>query len=526
MNSEQKRKYFQMLVELGYKEIEISFPSSGQTDWDFTRELVTTPGAIPDDVWIQVMTPCRKDLIDQTLASVRGAKNVILHLYIATSHCFQSLILGKTHSECKELAVECTKYCRSLTKDSEDSGVENWTFQFSPEAFSDSDLDKVIDICDAVKDIWEPTEQEKMILNLPATVELSTPNVLADQVEYFCTHIARRETVVISLHPHNDRGCAIAAAELSQMAGAERVEGTLFGNGERTGNVDHVTLALNLYTQGISPGLDFSNLDKVRKIVESINNIPVPARWPYAGSLVTSAFSGAHQDAIKKGMNLRSKQGATYSDHWLIPYLPWDPQDFGRTYEAIIRVNSQSGKGGVSWIIQQKLGLDLPRGLSIEFSKIVQRHADLHGRELMAYEICDLFEKSYKLNQGKDQLRVEYPASRQDSGIELPLEASKKAPRNIICEYEFSSHWHSFHAETGLALSAFQTSLKSQGLDMEILECSTKKLDRVGAQPENITFIKSIIAGSYRHLWALGISEDPVQSALIAFHKSANLIVC
>lgn len=294
-----------MLVKLGYKEIEISYPSSGATDFDFTRRLVTTPGAVPSDVWLQVLSPCRKELIHRTVESLKGAKKAILHLYVATSPCFQQVVFGMDNKQQIALAVECTRYARSITKDDPHSGVEEWMYEFSPETFSDSDPEFVIELCEAVKKAWEPSESNPIIFNLPATVEMSTPNVYADQIEYFCTKMSEREKICVSLHPHNDRGCAVAAAELAQMAGADRVEGTLFGNGERTGNVDLVTLALNLYTQGIHPGIDFSDINSTIEIVEKSNKIPIHPRAPYGGELVCCAFSGSHQDAIKKGFNAR-----------------------------------------------------------------------------------------------------------------------------------------------------------------------------------------------------------------------------
>jgi len=329
-----------MLVQCGFKEIEVAFPSASQTEFDFVRRLIETPGIVPDDVAIQVLTPCREELIQRTVESVRGAKKAILHLYNATSPCFRQVVFNNSKEETIELAVRCTKLVRHLTKDTDPN--TRWTFEYSPETFSATELDFSVEICEAVKAVWEPTEDNPIIFNLPATVELSTPNVYADQIEYFCTNISEREKCCISLHPHNDRGCATAAAELAQMGGADRVEGVLFGNGERTGNVDIVTLALNLYSQGVKPGLDFSNLSSIMRIVTECNNIPIHPRHPYAGDLVFTAFSGSHQDAIKKGFAV---QRARQDGIWDMPYLPIDPKDLGTTYEAVIRVNSQSGKG-------------------------------------------------------------------------------------------------------------------------------------------------------------------------------------
>src|SRR5579859_5987814 len=411
MSGEQKWRYFQMLVQCGFKEIEVAFPSASQTEFDFVRRLIETPGIVPDDVAIQVLTPCREELIQRTVESVRGAKRAILHLYNATSPCFRQVVFNNTKEETVELAVRCTKLVRHLTKDTDPN--THWTFEYSPETFSSTELDFSVEICEAVKAVWEPTEDNPIIFNLPATVEMSTPNVYADQIEYFCTHISEREKCCISLHPHNDRGCATAAAELAQMGGADRVEGVLFGNGERTGNVDLVTLALNLYSQGVKPGLDFSNLAAIQRIVTECNNIPIHPRHPYAGELVFTAFSGSHQDAIKKGFAV---QRARKDGFWDMPYLPIDPKDLDKTYEAVIRVNSQSGKGGVAWIIQENLELDLPRRLQIAFSKIVQLLAEEKGRELTAQEIISAFKRSYISTKATYQLGDEYKLDRTPSG--------------------------------------------------------------------------------------------------------------
>jgi 2-isopropylmalate synthase len=411
MSGEQKWRYFQMLVQCGFKEIEVAFPSASQTEFDFVRRVIETPGIVPDDVAIQVLTPCREELIRRTVESVRGAKKAILHLYNATSPCFRQVVFNNTKEETIELAVRCTKLVRHLTKDTDPN--THWTFEYSPETFSATELDFSVEICEAVKAVWEPTEDNPIIFNLPATVEMSTPNVYADQIEYFCTHISEREKCCISLHPHNDRGCATAAAELAQMGGADRVEGVLFGNGERTGNVDIVTLALNLYSQGVKPGLDFSNLSSIMRIVAECNNIPIHPRHPYAGDLVFTAFSGSHQDAIKKGFAV---QRAREDGIWDMPYLPIDPKDLGATYEAVIRVNSQSGKGGISWIIQENLELDLPRRLQIAFARIVQTIAEAKGRELTVQEITNAFTNAYISTKAAFQLSSEYKVSTTPQG--------------------------------------------------------------------------------------------------------------
>lgn len=410
MSIEQKKEYFQKLVEVGYKEIEVSFPSASQIDFDFTRFAVETA---PEDVFIQVLTPAREELIRRTIESAQGAHKAILHMYLATSELFRDVVFGMSEDQAIELAVKMTKLVRSLTKDAPQPSMAPsgkptyWAYEFSPETFSDTPLEFAVRICEAVKAAWEPSEENPIIFNLPATVEMATPNVYADQIEYFSTHISEREKICISLHPHNDRGCGIAAAELGQLAGGQRVEGCMFGNGERTGNVDLVTLALNLYTQGIHPGVDYSNILSVIDVVERCNKIPVHPRAPYGGSLVVCAFSGSHQDAIKKGFARREAEVKNEEDlaktRWQIPYLPLDPKDIGRTYEAVIRVNSQSGKGGAAWIILRSLELDLPRGLQVAFSRVVQDAAEVKGRELLSNELVELFETEYFVQENNEK---------------------------------------------------------------------------------------------------------------------------
>lgn len=532
MDGEQKWRYFQMLQKLGYKEIEISYPSSGDTDYDFTRKLVTTPGAVHDHVWLQVLSPCRKELIRRTIDSLKGAKKAILHLYVATSPCFQQIVFGMNNEQQIELAVDCTKYARSITKDDPSTAGTEWAYEFSPETFSDSDPEYVIQICEAVKKAWEPSEENPIIFNLPATVEMSTPNVYADQIEYFHTNISEREKVAISLHPHNDRGCAVAAAELAQMAGADRVEGTLFGNGERTGNVDLVTLALNLYTQGIHPQIDFSDINSVIDIVEKSNKIPVHQRAPYGGSLVTCAFSGSHQDAIKKGFNLRDKQRAGHEDPWIMPYLPLDPQDIGRTYEAVIRVNSQSGKGGVAWIIKRTLELDLPRGLQVAFSKVVQRETDMLGRELLATEIKDLFVEAYHLNRNPRFSLVDYDITTDRSSSPAPPEKGKTASnRNLRRKFqgviEIDGNEHRVEGVGNGALSALANALRGLGIDLDVVDYKEHSIERQigkGRDTQAATYIECTAAGAHQKVWGVGIHEDVVQSSLIALLGAASSV--
>jgi 2-isopropylmalate synthase len=528
-DSDQKWTYFQMLVELGYKEIEVSFPSASDTDFGFTRRLIETPGVVPNDVWIQVLSPCRPELIRRTVDSLRGAKKAILHLYLATSPCFQQVVFGMTDEQTKDLAVECTKLARSWTKDDPSFADTEWAYEFSPETFSDSNMDFVLEVCEAVKAAWEPSVENPIIFNLPATVELSTPNVYADQIEYFCRNISEREKISVSLHPHNDRGCAVAAAELAQMAGADRVEGTLFGNGERTGNVDLVTLALNLYTQGIHPGIDFSEITKVIDLVEKSNKIPVHARAPYGGQLVVCAFSGSHQDAIKKGFAARESSGAKHEDFWRLPYLPLDPKDIGRTYEAIIRVNSQSGKGGVAWIILRNLQLDLPRGLQIAFSKIVQKEADSVGRELLPTELVRLFQDAYHLRSNPRFELIDYDISADRSTSPAPPEpgqtqSSKNLRRLFKGIISIDGQEHPVVGVGNGAISSLANALKSLGIDLDVADYKEHAIGE-GKEVKAATYIECTASGNeHQKVWGVGIHEDVVQASLTALLSAASSV--
>nr|WP_198982564.1 2-isopropylmalate synthase [Herbaspirillum sp. ASV7] len=386
MNAERKLRFFELLLKTGLKEIEVGFPSASQTDFDFVRKLIVE-NRIPDDVTIIVLTQSREELIRRTVESLEGAKKAIVHLYNSVAPAFRKIVFNMSRDEIKNIAVTGTKLVKELTDAR--PGTE-WRFEYSPESFSTTELDFSKDICDAVCETWGATPTRKIILNLPSTVECATPNVYADQIEWMCRNLKHRDSAIISVHPHNDRGTAIASAELAVMAGADRVEGCLFGNGERTGNVDLVTLALNLYTQGVNPGLDFSDIDVVRQVVEECNQIPVHPRHPYVGDLVFTAFSGSHQDAIKKGFAKQQPDAI-----WEVPYLPIDPADLGRSYDAVIRVNSQSGKGGMAYLLEQEYGLALPRRLQIEFSRAIQREADATGKEIAASDIHAIFQREY-----------------------------------------------------------------------------------------------------------------------------------
>lgn len=528
MNSDQKWTYFQMLVELGYKEIEVSFPSASDTDFDFVRRLITTPKAVPDDVWIQVLSPCRPELIRRTVESLKGAKKAILHLYLATSPCFQQIVFNMTNEQTKALAVECTVLARSLTKDDPSFADTEWAFEFSPETFTDSNMDFALEVCEAVKAAWEPSVHNPIIFNLPATVELATPNVYADQIEYFCTNISEREKICVSLHPHNDRGCAVAAAELAQMAGADRVEGTLFGNGERTGNVDLVTLALNLYTQGIHPGINFSDITKVIDLVEKSNKIPIHPRAPYGGQLVVCAFSGSHQDAIKKGFSAREASQAKHEDFWRVPYLPLDPADIGRTYEAIIRVNSQSGKGGAAWIILRSLHLDLPRGLQVAFSKIVQKEADQVSRELKPTEIVDLFKETYLRPNPRFEL-VDYDISAdRSSSPERPngqVQSSRDLKRMFKGVIAIDGQEYHMKGSGNGPISSLANALNiSQGIDLDVADYKEHAIGE-GSNVKAATYIECTTGGSkQKAVWGVGIHEDVVQASLMALLNAASSI--
>lgn len=404
MNAEKKRRFFDLLVKVGVKEIEVGFPAAGATEFDFISGLVKE-GAIPDDVMPQVLTQAREDLIATTFESLRGAKQAIVHVYNAISPAWRNIVFQMERPEIKQIAINAAKLLRDNAARMPDT---DWHFEYSPETFSTAELDFSLECCEAVMDILQPTPERPLILNLPATVECATPNIYADQIEWICRNISRRDSVVISLHTHNDRGTGVAAAELGIMAGADRVEGCLFGNGERTGNCDLVTVALNMYTQGIDPELDFSDIDEVIQTVEYCNQLPVHPRHPYAGELVFTAFSGSHQDAIKKGF---AAQEARNDLFWNVPYLPIDPKDLGRDYEAVIRVNSQSGKGGVAWVLQQDKGYKLPKRMQADFSKVVQALADQSSRELNAADISAAFDVHYHQTGNQAYSLIDYHES-------------------------------------------------------------------------------------------------------------------
>jgi 2-isopropylmalate synthase len=390
MDPARKLRMFEMLVRIGFKEIEVGFPSASQADFDFVRLLIERK-LIPDDVTIQVLTQAREELIRRTFESLVGAPRAIVHLYHATAPVMRRVVLGLDEDGIVDLAVRHARLVQQLAGE---QPATQWTLQYSPEMFSGTELEFSKRVVDAVTAVWQPTPQHKCIINLPSTVEHSTPNIFADMIEWMHRHLARRDSIVLSVHPHNDRGTGTAAGEFALMAGADRIEGCLFGNGERTGNVDVVNIALNLYTQGVAPGLDFSNIDEIRACVEHCNQLPVHPRHPYVGELVYTSFSGSHQDAIKKAFAARRE-----GDVWDMPYLPIDPMDLGRSYEAVIRVNSQSGKGGISYLLEAEYGIELPRRLQIEFSQVVQAVMDVQGREMTAADLWQVFEREYRLDR-------------------------------------------------------------------------------------------------------------------------------
>ena len=503
MSVPEKKEYFHKLIDIGFKEIEVSFPSASQTDFDFTRYAVENA---PDDVTIQVLTQSREPLIRRTVESVKGAKRATIHTYLATSDVFREVVFGMSKQDAIDKAIETTKLVRSLTKDDPNMQDTEWNLEFSPECCSDTPGEFAVEICEAVKKVWEPTVENPMIFNLPATVEVASPNVYADQIEYFCQNITEREKIIVSTHTHNDRGCGVAASELGMLAGADRVEGCVFGNGERTGNVDLVTVALNLYTQGISPNLDFSDIESIIDVSERCNKIPVPARSPYGGSLVVCAFSGSHQDAIKKGF---AKQKG---DRWAIPYLPLDPKDIGRTYEAVIRVNSQSGKGGAAWVILRSLGLDLPRHLQVAFSGLVQNTADLLGRELKVEEIVNLFNEQYLVNA---------PLSIQD----FEITKNKNDEREIVAQL---NNGISIKGQGNGPISAFIDALSNKfGVLFEVVNYQEHSLGG-GSSSKAATYIELSYVnanGEKVSRWGCGINHDVSQASIEAILSVVNTLI-
>ncbi len=503
MDSEKKTRFFDLLLKVGVKEIEVGFPAAGATEFDFISGLVKS-GRIPDDVFVQVLTQSREDLIKTSFDSLRGAKQAIVHLYNAVSPAWRRIVFGMEKPEIKAIAVVGAKLLRDQAAAQPDT---NWHFEYSPETFSTAEIDFSLEVCAAVMDILKPTSDKPIIFNLPATVEAATPNIYADQIEYFGRHIPNRESVIISLHTHNDRGTGVAATELGLLAGADRVEGCLFGNGERTGNVDLVTVALNMYTQGLDPGLDFSDIDQVIQTVEYCNALPVHPRHPYAGELVFTAFSGSHQDAIKKGF---AAQQMRNDELWEVPYLPIDPADLGRSYEAVIRVNSQSGKGGFAWVLEQDQGLKLPKKMQAHFSRHVQELADEVGRELQADDIWAVFQQAYRLNEPQHFQLIDYEETRASDGDRI---FAGKIVENGI-EKSVSGRGN------GLISSVVATIADSFGVALDIVDYSEHAMGQ-GTSVKAAAYVECKTADG-RTVWGVGIDEDVATASVRAVLSAAS----
>ncbi|WP_327413951.1 2-isopropylmalate synthase [Streptomyces sp. NBC_01233] len=514
MTPARKREMFDLLVRMGYKEIEVGFPSSGETDFAFVRSIIEE-GAIPDDVTISVLTQAREDLIERTVESLVGAKRATVHLYNATAPTFRRVVFRGSKEQIKQIAVDGTRlvmeYAEKLL------GPETaFGYQYSPEIFTDTELDFALEVCEAVCDVWQPAEGREIILNLPATVERSTPSTHADRFEWMARNLTRREHVCISVHPHNDRGTAVAAAELALMAGADRIEGCLFGQGERTGNVDLITLGMNLFSQGIDPQIDFSQIDEIRRTSEYCNQMEVHPRHPYAGDLVYTAFSGSHQDAIKKGFDAMEADaaaaGKTVDDiEWAVPYLPIDPKDVGRSYEAVIRVNSQSGKGGIAYVLKNDHKLDLPRRMQIEFSRIIQAKTDAEGGEVTPKAIWSVFQDEYLPNPenpwGRIQLRSGSTATDKDGTDTLTVEAVVDGVEMVL-------------AGTGNGpISAFFDALAGIGIDARLLDYTEHTMSE-GASAVAASYIECAIDG--RVLWGIGIDANTTRASLKAVISAVN----
>ncbi len=505
MDAEKKTRFFDLLLKVGLKEIEVGFPSAGATEFDFISGLVQS-GRIPDDVVIQVLTQSREDLIRTSFESLRGAKTAIVHVYNAVSPAWRKIVFQMDQAQVKDIAIAGAKYLRDEAAKQPDT---DWRFEYSPETFSTAEIDFSIECCAAVMDILKPTPDKPIIFNLPATVEAATPNIYADQIEYFGRNIPNRDSVIISLHAHNDRGTGVAATELGLMAGADRVEGCLFGNGERTGNCDLVTVALNMYTQGLNPGLDFSDIDEVIKTVEYCNQLPVHPRHPYAGELVFTAFSGSHQDAIKKGF---AAQESRNDDFWEVPYLPIDPADLGRSYEAVIRVNSQSGKGGFAWVLEQDQGLKLPKKMQAHFSRRVQELADETGRELYADDIWAVFQKTYCLNTPQHFQLVDYEETRAANGERI------FAGKVVIDGKEQSVSGRG----NGLISSVVSTIRDSFGLSLEIEDYTEHAMGQ-GTGVKAAAYVECKTADG-KTVWGVGIDEDVATASVRAVLSAANAL--
>ncbi|WP_327655363.1 2-isopropylmalate synthase [Streptomyces sp. NBC_00483] len=515
MSPARKRAMFDLLVKMGYKEIEVGFPASGQTDFDFVRSIIEDPAAIPDDVTISVLTQAREDLIERTVESLKGAKNATLHLYNATAPVFRRVVFRGSKEEIKQIAVDGTRlvmeYAEKLL------GPETkFGYQYSPEIFTDTELDFALEVCEAVMDVYQPGPDREIILNLPATVERSTPSTHADRFEWMSRNLSRREYVCLSIHPHNDRGTAVAAAELGVMAGGDRVEGCLFGQGERTGNVDLVTLGMNLFSQGVDPQIDFSHIDEIRRTWEYCNQMEVHPRHPYVGDLVYTSFSGSHQDAIKKGFDAMEAdakaKGVTVDDiEWAVPYLPIDPKDVGRSYEAVIRVNSQSGKGGIAYVLKDGHNLDLPRRMQVEFSKVIQQKTDAEGGEVTPKDIWSVFQDEYLPNPanpwGRIQVKTGQTTTDTDGVDTLTVEAEVDGEEQVL-------------VGTGNGpISAFFHALQGIGIDARLLDYQEHTMSE-GASAVAASYIEVAIGDKV--LWGIGTDANTTRASLKAVVSAVN----
>jgi len=515
MSPDRKKRMFDLLVRMGYKEIEVGFPSASQTDYDFVRELIEG-NHIPDDVTIQVLTQCRDHLVERTFDAIRGSKQAIVHFYNSTSVLQRRVVFGLDQDGIIDIALQGARLCRKLEETIPETTVY---YEYSPESYTGTELDFAARICNAVIDVIDPTPDHKMIVNLPATVEMATPNVYADSIEWMVRHLDRRESIVVSLHPHNDRGTGVAAAELGYLAGADRIEGCLFGNGERTGNVDLVTLGMNLFSQGIDPEIDFSNIDEVRRTVEHCNQLPVGERHPWGGDLVFTAFSGSHQDAIKKGFEDMERQAKTTGKGidelvWGVPYLPIDPHDIGRSYEAVVRVNSQSGKGGVAYILKSEHHLDLPRRLQIEFSGVVQGKTDAEGGEVTPRQLWSIFKDEYlpaKDGETNDWGRFtpvahtlvsgengadRITATMLDRGVEVTVDGTGNGP-----------------------IAAFIDALSTLDIDVRVLDYHEHALS-AGGDAKAAAYVECAVGD--RVLWGVGLHSSIVKASLTAILSAVN----
>ena len=510
MSPARKRRMFELLVRMGYKEIEVGFPSASQTDFDFVREIIAD-GAIPEDVTIQVLTQCRDELIERTFEACAGAPKVIVHFYNSTSILQRRVVFRADRDEVMRIATDGARKC--LQEQAKHPGTR-WRYEYSPESYTGTELVYAKQVCDAVADVIEPTPDWPLIINLPATVEMTTPNVYADSIEWMSRNLNRRDSIILSLHPHNDRGTAVAAAELGYQAGADRIEGCLFGNGERTGNVCLVTLGLNLFSRGVDPQIDFSNIDEIRRTVEHCNQLPVPERHPYGGDLVYTAFSGSHQDAINKGldaMKIAADEADADVDEigWAVPYLPIDPRDVGRTYEAVIRVNSQSGKGGVAYIMKADHGLMLPRRLQIEFSQVIQRITDGEGGEVSSKEMWDTFADEYLAPvRPLERIKQRVIGSEVDGGIDV-IEATVKID-GVETE---------IRGEGNGPLAAFVNALGTVGINVGVLDYSEHAMS-AGEEAAAAAYVEASVDG--RTVWGVGIATSITTASLRAVVSAVN----